>query len=96
MSGRPGGMRKVKWLKQLPGGGPYRQPGTIEENEGWLCERWVELGCAEFVDDDAKTLAEERADDKARREAHVPTPADEKTPAKGFVEDRVMRSKKGR
>lgn len=89
-----GGMKKVRWLKQLPGGGHFRPIGSIEENEGWLCERWVELGCAEFVDEGEKTQKQADAEDLARREAHVPAPGAE--PAKGVVEDRAMRPKKSR
>jgi hypothetical protein len=54
-------MRTIRWLKQLPGGGVYRRPGSIEKNDDWLCEKWVEMGCAEFAEDDAQEAPTEKA-----------------------------------
>jgi hypothetical protein len=78
--------RKIRWIKPLDG---LRHEGMVEENDTDLCQKWVDAGLAEFVKDDAKTHAEEVAEDIERRRQPVLSP-DEKAVKESPI-DRAMK-----
>lgn len=81
-------MRKIRWVKPLDG---LRHAGMVEENDDDLCKAWVASGHAEYVKDDAKTDAEEKAEDLARRRRSVERPEE-----KALESSPVDRSMKGK